>query len=127
LSSSRTDLHLILDNYATHKTPEIRRSLLHTPLPPALHPHLRIVAQHVRALARRLTTRKIKRGAGLSVRSLELDIRGGIEHWNDNPVPTYRPTAQNKSSPHSPAAAEPISAALAGKVARRNLRCESAT
>jgi transposase len=42
------DLHLIVDNYATHKTPAVAQG---TPaLPPALHAHLGVLAQHGRAL-----------------------------------------------------------------------------
>jgi hypothetical protein len=48
------DLHLILDNYATHKTPAVKRRLkAHSPLPPALHADLGVVPQHGRALLRR--------------------------------------------------------------------------
>ena len=34
-----------------------------------------------------LTTKKIKRGAHTSVRALERDIRGWIDHWNEDPRP----------------------------------------
>ena len=34
-----------------------------------------------------LTTKKIKRGAHMSVRALEADIRGWIEQWNNDPRP----------------------------------------
>ncbi len=48
------ELHLALDNYATHKTESVKKWLLrHPPLPPALHAHLRVLAQPRRALVRR--------------------------------------------------------------------------
>ena len=34
-----------------------------------------------------LSTKKIKRGAHTSAKSLEADIRDWIEHWNDDPRP----------------------------------------
>jgi hypothetical protein len=40
------DVHLILDNYATHKTPDVQRWRCAIPLPSAVHAHLRIVAEH---------------------------------------------------------------------------------
>ncbi len=40
------DLHLIVDNYATHKTPAVRRWVKASALPPALHAHLGVLAQH---------------------------------------------------------------------------------
>ena len=48
------DLHLVLDNYATHKTPAIKKWLLQAPpVPPALHPDQLLVAEPGRALVRR--------------------------------------------------------------------------
>src|SRR5580693_8494616 len=41
------DLHLIVDNYATHKTPAVQAAFV---LPPALHAHFRLLAQHGRAV-----------------------------------------------------------------------------
>ncbi len=38
-------------------------------------------------MGRRLTTKKIKRGAHTSVTGLEKDIRDWDRHWNDNPRP----------------------------------------
>ena len=48
------DLHLVLDNYGTHKTPEVKAWLAKTSaLQSALHAHQRILAQSRRALLRR--------------------------------------------------------------------------
>jgi hypothetical protein len=51
--SAGLDLHLIIDNYATHKTPAIRRWLLrHTRFQPHFTLHRRFLAQSGRALVR---------------------------------------------------------------------------
>lgn len=48
------DLHLICDNYATPQDPEVRKWLAsHTPVPPAFHPHQRLLAQPRRTVVRR--------------------------------------------------------------------------
>jgi transcriptional regulator with XRE-family HTH domain len=47
------DVHLVCDNYGTHKTPEIKRWFLrHPPFPPAPHPDLQLVAEPGRAVVR---------------------------------------------------------------------------
>ena len=48
------DLHLICDNYSTHKTPgDQEMAAAPSPVPPALHPHQRELAQPRRAVVRR--------------------------------------------------------------------------
>lgn len=48
------DVHLILDNYATHKTPAIHRvAAPPPPLPPPLHPDQRLMAEPGGAVVRR--------------------------------------------------------------------------
>ena len=48
------DIHLVLDNYGTHKTPEVKAWLAkHRALPAALHADQRLLAQPGRALLRR--------------------------------------------------------------------------
>jgi transposase len=82
------DVHLILDNYSTHKTPAIKRWL-------AAHPrfvlHFTPAGSSWMNLVERwfgeLTARKIKRGAHRSVKELNADIRDWLEHWNENPKP----------------------------------------
>jgi transposase len=49
----RLDVHLILDNYGTHKTAMIRNWLAKRRFPRALHSHQRVVDQSRRALVRR--------------------------------------------------------------------------
>jgi transposase len=82
------DVHLILDNYATHKTPDIQRWLLRHP---RFHLHFTPTSGSWLNMVERwfaeLSTKKIKRGAHTSVKSLEADIRDWIEHWNDDPRP----------------------------------------
>jgi transposase len=81
-------VHLILDNYATHKTPEIKAWLLRHP---RFHLHFVPTSSSWLNLVERwfgeVTTRKIRRGTHRSVIELEADINGWIEHWNDNPRP----------------------------------------
>jgi transposase len=82
------DVHLILDNSSTHKTPAIRTWL-------AVHPrfvlHFTPTSSSWLNLVERwfaeLTTKKLRRGAHRSVRALNADIRAWIDTWNDNPRP----------------------------------------
>jgi len=82
------DIHLVLDNYATRKTPQIKRWL-------AAHPRFQLHftptgASWLNLVERwfaELTERKLRRGAHRSVRELNTDIRDWLEHWNENPKP----------------------------------------
>jgi transposase len=82
------DVHVVLDNSSTHKTPAIQRWL-------AAHPrfvvHFTPTSASWLNLVERwfaeLTTKKLKRGAHRSVRALNADIRAWIETWNDDPKP----------------------------------------
>jgi transposase len=82
------DVHLILDNYATHKTPLIKRWLLRRP-----HYHLHFTPTHSSWLNQverwfgLLSQRQIKRGSHLSVRQLEQAIEQFINAHNDGPRP----------------------------------------
>jgi transposase len=82
------DLHLVLDNYATHKTPEIHRWLLRHP---RFHLHFTPTSSSWLNLVERwfaeLTNRKLRRSAHRSVTELEADIRKWIHEWNKNPKP----------------------------------------
>jgi transposase len=82
------DVHLILDNYATHKTPDIHRWLLKHP---RFHLHFTPTSGSWLNMVERwfgeLTTKKIKRGAHTNVPNLEKDIREWIALWNENPRP----------------------------------------
>ena len=82
------DVHLVLDNYGTHKTPMIKRWLLRHP---RFHLHFTPTSGSWLNMVERwfgeLTNKKIKRGAHRSVPALERDIRDWIEHWNEDPRP----------------------------------------
>jgi transposase len=82
------DVHLILDNYATHQTPAIRRWLLRHPRF-VLHfiPKSSSWLNLVERWFAELTTKKLQRGAHPSVEALEADITAWAEHWNANPRP----------------------------------------
>ncbi len=82
------DLHLILDNCATHKTPEIHKWLLRHP---RFHLHFTPTSSSWLNLVERwfaeLTSRKLRRSAHRSVTELEAGIRTWINEWNHNPRP----------------------------------------
>ena len=81
-------VHLVLDNSSTHKTPAIQRWL-------AAHPrfvlHFTPTSSSWLNLVERwfaeLTTKKLRRATHRSVRALNADIRTWIDTWNDNPRP----------------------------------------
>ena len=82
------DLHLVLDNYATHKTPAIHQWLLKHP---RFHLHFTPTSSSWMNLVERwfaeLTRRKLRRSAHRSVTELETDIRKWISEWNKDPKP----------------------------------------
>jgi transposase len=82
------DLHLVLDNYATHKTPAIHQWLLKHP---RFHLHFTPASSSWLNLVERwfaeLTNRKLRRSAHRSVTELETDIRKWINEWNKDPKP----------------------------------------
>jgi len=85
---SQLDVHLILDNASTHKTPTIKRWLLAHPrfvlhFTPTSSSWLNLVERWLGEL----TNKKIKRGTHRSVRHLNTDIRAWNETWNENPRP----------------------------------------
>jgi transposase len=82
------DVHLICDNYATHKTPAIKTWLIRHP---RFHMHFTPTSSSWLNLVERwfaeLTNRKLRRSAHRSVRELEADVRAWIEAWNTDPRP----------------------------------------
>jgi transposase len=82
------DVHLVLDNVSTHKTPAIRRWLA---AHPRFHLHFTPTSSSWLNLVERwfgeLTTKKLQRGTHRTVRELNTDIRNWITTWNDNPRP----------------------------------------
>jgi transposase len=82
------DVHLILDNYATHKTPLIHRWLARHP---RFHVHFTPTGASWLNLVERwfaaLTEKQIRRGVPRSTRELEEAIRGYIDATNHRPKP----------------------------------------
>ena len=82
------DVHLVLDNASTHKTPAVKRWLTAHPrfvmhFTPTSSSWLNLVERWFAEL----TTKKLRRGTHTSVRQLNTDIRTWIQTWNDNPRP----------------------------------------
>jgi len=82
------DVHLILDNASSHKTPTIKKWLTAHPrfvvhFTPTSSSWLNLVERWFGEL----TTKKLRRGTHRSVRALNTDIRDWITTWNDNPKP----------------------------------------
>lgn len=82
------ELHLILDNYQTHKTAETQRWLIR-------HPRFRLHfiptstswLNQVELWFAKITTQRIRRGSFNAVRELEQAIMDYIENHNHNPKP----------------------------------------
>jgi transposase len=82
------EVHLVLDNYATHKTPAVKRRFLR-------HPEYRLHftptssswLNQVERFFARITERRIRRGVFRSVAALEAAIREYLEHHNASPKP----------------------------------------
>jgi transposase len=82
------DIHLIMDNYGTHKTPLIRnwfakRPRFHVHFTPTYGSWINLVERWFAEL----TNKQIRRGVHRSVSDLEKAIREFIEVHNDNPKP----------------------------------------
>jgi transposase len=82
------DVHVILDNSSTHKTPAIQRWLLAHPrfvlhFTPTSNSWLNLVERWFSEL----TTKKLRRATHRSVQALNNDIRAWIDTWNDEPKP----------------------------------------
>lgn len=82
------DVHLVMDNYATHKTPAIRAWLAKRP---HWHVHLTPTGaswiNQVERFFADLTTRQIRRGVHRSTQELEATIEAYIDAVNANPRP----------------------------------------
>ena len=85
---AQLDVHLILDNYGTHKTVLIRRWLLKRP---RFHLHFTPTGASWLNLEERwfalLTERQLRRGVHPSVQPLKTAIRSYIAHTNAHPKP----------------------------------------
>src|SRR4029079_16357374 len=82
------EIHLVLDNYATHKTPDIKKWLL---AHPRFHLHFTPTGSSwlnpVERWFAALTPKKLKRRAHRSCQALERDIRAWLADWNEHPRP----------------------------------------
>jgi transposase len=82
------EIHLVLDNYATHKTPAVKRWFLRHP---EYHLHFTPTSgswlNQVERFFAEITEKRIRRGAFRSVAALEAAIREYLEHHNASPKP----------------------------------------
>lgn len=82
------DVHVVLDNLQTHKTPKVQKWLLrhrrfHFHFTPTYGSWMNLVERWFSAL----TTNKLQRSAHTSVKALADDITAWVETWNENPHP----------------------------------------
>lgn len=85
---SNLDVHLILDNYSTHKTPAVRRWLarhprFHVHYTPTYASWINLVESWFAVL----TNRRVRRGSFRSTMQLEAVVREYIDANNDSPNP----------------------------------------
>ena len=91
------DLHLIVDNYATHKTPAVQRWLAkHKRFTLHFTPTSSSWLNLVERLFAEITRQSIRRGTFNNVEELKTAIANWIEHRNQNPKP-FKWTAGAKS------------------------------
>ena len=85
---ARFDVHLILDNFSTHKTPAIRRWFVKRP---RFHLHFTPTSSSWMNLVERwfplLTDKQLRRGTHRSTQQLEVAIRRYLEIHNEDPKP----------------------------------------
>ena len=82
------EVHFIMDNYGTHKTPLIRkwfakRQRFHVHFTPTYGSWINLVERWFAAL----TNKRIRRGVFRRTKELEAAIRGYIDVHNENPKP----------------------------------------
>jgi transposase len=82
------DVHVVLDNSSTHKTPAIHKWLLEHPrftfhFTPTISSWLNLVERWFAELTRKL----LQRAAHKSVAALTSDLNAWIARWNENPRP----------------------------------------
>jgi transposase len=88
LTPGARELHLIADNYATHKHPKVQRWLERHP---RFHMHFTPTSSSwlnmVERFFRDLTEKRIRRGVFRDVQDLITAIGGYIDHYNSHPKP----------------------------------------
>jgi len=85
---AKLDVHLILDNYSTHKTPTVRRWLarhprFHVHYTPTYSSWINLVESWFAVL----TNRRLRRSSFRSTRQLESAVKAFIEATNEHPTP----------------------------------------
>jgi transposase len=90
------DIHVVCDDYGTHKTPVIKAWLARHP---RVHLHFTPTGSSWINQVERwfgfLTDQLIRRGAHKSVQALEHDIREWVKTWNEDPKPfVWKKTAE---------------------------------
>ena len=82
------DIHIVMDNYATHKTPKIKAWLARRP---NYHVHFTPTSaswiNQVERWFAELTRKQLQRGVHTSTKQLEADIQTFIKIHNENPKP----------------------------------------
>jgi transposase/transcriptional regulator with XRE-family HTH domain len=82
------DIHLVCDNYGTHKSPPVRTWLANHP---RVHVHFTPTysswINQVERFFAYITADLLQRSDHRSVHALETDIRAWIRDWNENPKP----------------------------------------
>lgn len=82
------EVHLVMDNYATHKTPRVRRWFARHP---RFHVHFTPTSaswlNQVERFFAEITAKRIRRGAFRSVKALRTAIEQYLDHHNQNPRP----------------------------------------
>ena len=90
------DVHIICDNYATHKTDTIQKWLA---AHPRFHVHFIPTSSSWLTMVERwfgeLTTKLLQRGVHKSVQALEADIRNWITLWNEDPPYVWTKTTDD--------------------------------
>jgi transposase len=85
---TQLDVHLVVDNVSTHKTPEIKRWLLRHPrftlhFTPTYSSWINLIERWFAEL----TTKWLRRGTHRSTKELEASIAHWVDQWNEDPKP----------------------------------------
>ena len=94
----RRRFHVVLDNSATHSTPDVNRWLRPQARPLPLHPDQRLVAEPGRDLVPILTKQQVRRGAFHDVPELIAAIEHYIDGYNDGAQPFVWTKTADRSS-----------------------------
>lgn len=92
-----TEVHVVMDNYGTHKTPAVRRWFeRHPRFRPHFTPTSSSWINQVERWFAEITRKQIRRGTHRSTRELEQAIRAYLATYNQNPRPfTWTKTADD--------------------------------